>query len=99
VDAYKAEPFDAVLMDLQMPVMDGFTAISLIREHEKQTGAPRTPIIVVSANVQGEHLTASAEAGADGHLAKPIMAPTLLAALEAALTTAETELGADRQAV
>ena len=86
VEAFKAQPFDAVLMDLQMPVMDGFTAISLIRDHERETGLDRTPIIVVSANAQAEHLAASAEAGADSHLAKPILAPTLLAALEGALS-------------
>ena len=99
VEAYKAQPFDAVLMDLQMPVMDGFTAISLIRRHERATGAARTPIIVVSANAQEEHLAASAEAGADSHLAKPILAPTLLSALEDALDSAEDLADAERQAI
>ncbi len=99
VDAYKAAPFDVVLMDLQMPVMDGFTAISLIREHEQQTGAARTPIIVISANTQAEHHAASAEAGADSHLAKPILAPTLFAALEEALADADAEPADNRQAV
>ena len=99
VEAYKAQSFDAILMDLQMPVMDGFTAISLIRRHERETGAARTPIIVVSANVQDEHLAASAEAGADSHLAKPILAPTLLSALEDALDGAEGASEAERQAV
>ncbi len=47
--------------------------------------ARRTPIIVLSANAQSEHLAASAAAGADSHIAKPILAPTLIAALEAAL--------------
>ena len=91
VDAFKVQLFDAVLMDLQMPVMDGFTAIALIRAHERETGAGHTPIIVVSANVQEQHLAASAKAGADSHLAKPILAPTLLAALEDALSGAEPE--------
>ena len=99
VEAYKSQPFDAILMDLQMPVMDGFTAISLIRRHERETGAPRTPIIVVSANAQDQHLAASAEAGADSHLAKPILAPTLLSALEEALDGAESVAEAQRQAV
>jgi len=98
VEAYKAQPFDAILMDLQMPVMDGFTAISLIRRHERETGASRTPIIVVSANAQDEHMAASAEAGADSHLAKPILAPTLLSALEDALDSAEGAAEAERQA-
>lgn len=85
VDAFKAQAFDVVLMDLQMPVMDGITAIKLIRAHERVSGRPRTPILVISANVQSAHLKASAEAGADSHLAKPILAPTLIAALEEAL--------------
>jgi CheY-like chemotaxis protein len=45
----------------------------------------RTPIIVLSANAQSEHLAASAAAGADNHIGKPILAPTLIAALETAL--------------
>ena len=83
VQAFAAQPFDVVLMDLQMPVMDGLTAIRMIREHE--TDGSRTPIIVLSANVQAEHLEASAAAGADLHLAKPIVAATLLGALEEVL--------------
>ena len=85
VAAFKAQPFDVVLMDLQMPVMDGITAIRLIRDHERDMALERTPIVVVSANVQSEHLRASAAAGADSHLAKPILAPSLLAAIEAVL--------------
>ena len=99
VEAFKAQPFDAVLMDLQMPVMDGFTAISLIREHERDTKAPRTPIIVVSANAHADHRSASAEAGADSHLAKPILAPVLLSALEAVLDGGAPESETQRLAV
>jgi len=89
VDAYKGQPFDVVLMDLQMPIMDGITAIREIRAHEALTHMARTPIVVVSANAQSEHLRASAQAGADSHLAKPILAPTLLAAIDEALSVAE----------
>ncbi len=85
VEAFKAEPFDAVLMDIQMPVMDGFTAVRLIRDHERNTGARRTPILVLSANVMPEHLEGSAAAGADDHLPKPIIAVALLQALEKAI--------------
>jgi CheY-like chemotaxis protein len=97
VDACTTQAFDAVLMDLQMPVMDGLTAISLIRRHEAETGVDPTPIIVVSANVQDEHLAASAAAGADLHLAKPILAPALLAALDQVLSGDVP--AAERQAV
>ena len=81
VEAFKKEPFDVILMDLQMPVMDGLTAMRLIREYEAAFGR-RTPIIVVSANVQMEHLKASAAAGADLHIAKPIVANALIGAIE-----------------
>ncbi len=88
--AFQAQPFDVVLMDLQMPVMDGLTAIQLIRGHEANVGAPRTPILVVSANALPEHREAATLAGADGHLAKPITAPALIGALQGALGAAET---------
>ncbi len=91
VEAFKAEPFDAVLMDIQMPVMDGFAATRLIRDHERETGAKRTPILVLSANVMPEHLAGSAEAGADDHLPKPIVAVALLEALERAIDAAQAE--------
>jgi PAS domain S-box-containing protein len=89
VAAFETNPFDLVLMDLQMPVMDGLTAIRHIRRCEAARGGRRTPILVLSANTMPEHLDGSNAAGADGHLAKPITAPVLLAALEEALTTAE----------
>jgi CheY-like chemotaxis protein len=84
VEAFKRSAFDVVLMDLQMPVMDGLTAIRQIRALELPIGR-RTPIIVLSANAQAQHLAASAAAGADNHIGKPILAPTLIAALEAVL--------------
>ena len=87
--AFQAQPFDVVLMDLQMPVMDGLTAIQLIRGHEANLGAARTPILVLSANALPEHQEAAALAGADGHLAKPITAPALIGALQGALSAAE----------
>lgn len=87
VDAFAGGAFDLVLMDLQMPVMDGLTAIRRIREIE--TDVSRTPIIVLSANVQAEHRAASAAAGADRHLAKPIVAAVLLDAVEEALIASD----------
>ena len=81
VAAFKAQVFDVVLMDLQMPRMDGLSAIRLIREHEAATQATRTPIMVLSANVMREHKTASESAGADGHLGKPFRAEELIQAI------------------
>jgi PAS domain S-box-containing protein len=85
VEAFKANRFDLVLMDLQMPVMDGLSAIAAIRGHETADGLVRTPILVLSANAMPEHLRACAEAGADGHIAKPITAGDLLAGVANAL--------------
>ena len=89
VEAFKQQTFDAVLMDIQMPVMDGLTAVRLMRDHEQRTGMRRTPILVLSANVMPEHIDGSAAAGADDHIAKPVVAPVLLEALDKALTASE----------
>lgn len=75
--------YDAVLMDLQMPVMDGFEATRHIREMEQQADSPASTIIVVSANCLDEHVVAGREAGADAHLAKPISAGALIGELSA----------------
>ncbi len=65
-------PFDAVLMDCQMPVMDGFTATRRIRELEKGSGIRRLPIIALTANVMSEDRESCIAAGMDAHLGKPI---------------------------
>lgn len=62
--------FDVVLMDLRMPVMDGFEAIRTIRADEG--GRTRTPIVVVSGQDSSADMRASHEAGADAHLSKPV---------------------------
>ena len=65
--------FDAVLMDCQMPVMDGFTATRRIRELERQSGrAKRLPIIALTANVMTADRENCIAAGMDAHLGKPI---------------------------
>jgi signal transduction histidine kinase/ActR/RegA family two-component response regulator len=84
-------PFDLILMDLQMPVMDGLTAIREIRQAEATGGHPRRPIIVLSANSAPSDLAASRLAGADGHLGKPIRAEVLLNALAETLDRAEPD--------
>src|ERR1019366_8994755 len=50
IDAWRAQPWDIVLMDVQMPVMDGVGATMEIRRLERETGRPRTPIIALTAN-------------------------------------------------
>jgi CheY-like chemotaxis protein len=70
--------FDAVLMDCQMPVMDGFTATRRIREVELRDGRRRLPIIALTANVMSEDRDSCVAAGMDAHLGKPLD-PTQLA--------------------
>jgi two-component system, sensor histidine kinase and response regulator len=64
--------FDAVLMDCQMPVMDGFTATRRIRDIERATHAKRLPIIALTANVMSEDRENCIAAGMDAHLGKPM---------------------------
>jgi CheY-like chemotaxis protein len=78
---FKREPFDVVLMDMQMPVMDGLAATRAIRAFEKKAGRGHTPVIMVTAHNMPEHVQASHAAGADRHLAKPIAAVELLTTL------------------
>jgi CheY-like chemotaxis protein/PAS domain-containing protein len=84
LDAWRTATFDVVLMDLRMPVMDGLEAIRAIRAEEVQSRRPATPVIVLSANTSPEDRRASAQAGADGHIGKPIRAEDLLAAISGA---------------
>ncbi|MBX3486070.1 response regulator [Phenylobacterium sp.] len=86
LEAWRGGGFDAVLMDLRMPVTDGLAAIRAIRAEEQAQGRARIPTIVLSANTSPEDRAASAAAGADGHIAKPIRTDALFAALEAALS-------------
>ena len=81
VDAFLVERYDAILMDMMMPVMDGTTATRAIRDLERRNGLPRTPIIMLTANSLPVHVEASFEAGADLHLPKPVTPPALFAAL------------------
>jgi len=81
VDAMERERFDAVLMDVQMPVMGGFEATRLIREREARSGR-RTPIIAVTARAMKGDREDCFAAGMDGFAAKPIQSAKLLDMLD-----------------
>ncbi len=67
----EAQPVDLVLMDIQMPVLDGYAAARRIREREARLLLPRVPICALTANAFEEDAARAAAAGMDGHLAKP----------------------------
>jgi signal transduction histidine kinase/ActR/RegA family two-component response regulator len=89
VEQARQDAFDAILMDTHMPVMDGLTAIRIIRADEAYAGRPRTPIVSLTADAMPQHLDAAFAAGADLHLAKPITGEGLAATLKACLCRAE----------
>ena len=88
-EAMQSGAYDAVLMDIQMPVMDGLEATRKIRAWERETGRKRAPILIVSANCLAEHVEAGRAAGADAHLNKPIEAAALLTALQGQIALAQ----------
>jgi signal transduction histidine kinase/ActR/RegA family two-component response regulator len=90
VDAWKLGGYDLVLMDIQMPVMDGIDAARLIRGIEVSEQRRRTPIVALTANALTHQVDEYLAAGMDGHVAKPIEIAKLYEAVSAALTAAAT---------
>jgi signal transduction histidine kinase/CheY-like chemotaxis protein len=72
VDAFQAGRFDLVLMDVQMPEMDGFEAVAAIRALEHAQGRPHTPIVAVTAHAMVGDREKCLQAGMDAYLAKPL---------------------------
>jgi CheY-like chemotaxis protein len=85
IEAWEREPWDLILMDVQMPLVDGLTATMEIRRREAVTGRARTPIVALTANAMADQVARYRAAGMDGFVAKPIAASRLFAALQAAL--------------
>jgi signal transduction histidine kinase/CheY-like chemotaxis protein len=85
VEAWGRGSFDLILMDVQMPRLNGTDATLEIRERERSRGRPRTPIIALTANVMRHQIEGYVQAGMDGYVSKPIEISELLGAIEAAL--------------
>ncbi len=85
VETLRSRSFDLVLMDMQMPKMDGLTATSAIRDFERSMGRCSVPVIMLTANTHPDHVAASLAAGANLHLAKPITPATLFDAMNSVL--------------
>ena len=82
LEMLQKEHFDGVLMDMQMPVMDGYTATREIRKWEKETGVKDTPIIALTAYALTEELRKSIEAGCNGHITKPVKKAKLIESIQ-----------------
>jgi len=86
VEALRTATFDLVLMDMQMPVMDGLAATRAIRQDElRHADRTRIPIVMLSANAMSQHRADAMAAGADLHVAKPVTAEALIAGVREAL--------------
>jgi signal transduction histidine kinase/CheY-like chemotaxis protein len=84
LDAWRDDAWDAVLMDIHMPIMDGLTAVKEMRRLEIEEGRRRTPVIALTANAMRHQVEQLLEAGMDDHVAKPIEVAQLLGALDRA---------------
>ena len=73
---------DLVLLDMEMPVMDGYTAVRLIREWEQETGREPMPVIALTANALKEDKLKSLAAGCTDHFTKPIHKKELLKTID-----------------
>jgi CheY-like chemotaxis protein len=98
VEAWEAGDWDVILMDIQMPVMDGLTATAQIRAKELASGRRRTPIVALTANAMSHHVDQYVAAGMNGHVAKPIQAADLFAALTRAAVPDEVLPGGGARA-
>ena len=78
---FQERSYDLVLMDVQMPIMDGHEATRQIRRLEHQTGRPAIPVIALTAHAVKEEFDKSLQAGCTTHLTKPIKKQVLLATL------------------
>ena len=101
LEALQRETFDLVLMDIQMPVMDGFQATARIREQERDTGR-HLPIVAMTAHAMKGDRERCFEAGMDGYVAKPLQITDLFAAIAAVIAEpgrGSEETGRERKGI
>ena len=91
LEAWETQDWDMILMDIQMPVMDGVAATRAIRQRERALGRARTPIIAVTANAMTHQVAEYEAVGMDDMVPKPIDVATLFAAMEQALEQGAAE--------
>jgi two-component system sensor histidine kinase/response regulator len=81
IDKWRPGKYDLIIMDVQMPDMDGLTAIQTIRDWERKGGHAHSPIVALSASALEEDVRRSLKAGADLHVNKPVSKKTLFEAI------------------
>lgn len=70
--AMQARQYDLVLMDCEMPILDGFSATEQLRQWEARERRPHTPVVALTAHILSEHKERARAAGMDGHMSKPV---------------------------
>ncbi len=70
--AMQEQQYDLVLMDCEMPVLDGFSATERLREWEQRESRSRTPVVALTAHILAEHKERARQVGMDGHMSKPV---------------------------
>jgi signal transduction histidine kinase/ActR/RegA family two-component response regulator len=95
VEAWNEGEWDVILMDIQMPVLDGLGATVQIRAREQETGRRRTPIVALTANAMSHQVEQYRACGMDGFVSKPIQAADLFEALSRAVATPTPESDGD----
>jgi PAS domain S-box-containing protein len=91
IDKFVAGNFDLVLMDIQMPNVDGYEATSTIRVWEVANSRRRTPIVALTASALEEAMQRTKEAGCDAHITKPVKKSTLLGAIRDAVENSASD--------
>jgi CheY-like chemotaxis protein/anti-sigma regulatory factor (Ser/Thr protein kinase) len=81
LDRFMTRAYDVVLMDIQMPVLDGYSAVRMIRQWETASQRRRTPIIALTASALEQDVRRAHEVGCDLHVSKPVKKSTLLRAI------------------
>jgi CheY-like chemotaxis protein/HPt (histidine-containing phosphotransfer) domain-containing protein len=85
LELFRAGTYDAVIMDVQMPTMDGLTAVARMREREKEINSPPVPILALTANTEPSDLKRCLDAGFSATVKKPFGREELLAVVARAL--------------
>jgi CheY-like chemotaxis protein len=85
IDKFIAGRFDLVLMDIQMPNVDGYEATERIRGWERENGRHRTPVVALTASALDDAADRTRAAGCDAHVTKPVKKSTLLHAIRDAV--------------